>query len=240
MKKIILITALLSCSLTTFAQKNFEGRLTSIERTKDGNKENTLLVKNEKIAVEAEKTENSFNINPRVILDLKKGTLQMIFDESAKYVTVDLNEHMKKAEDPWKNAKINKTGNKKNIAGYNCTEVEIFTPDQTAIYWIAEGVYWDNFTELIKKDNNSVIELLEKNNLKGLALSTVIKDSKGLVVKETIYTSVTEQKVDDAKFTIPKNYGETTMEAFFTKLIEEAQQKAQQDTKKIEQSPDKK
>ena len=236
MKKILLTTLLLVTSIKSFAQRNFEGKIISIERTPQGNKENLLFIKNDKIQIETEKVDNVFNLDGRIIIDISKANLKMVFDNDAKFCNVDINKSLEKSKDDWKNAQINITGNTKKIAGYNCQEVEVFMPDKTAILWISNEVKYDNFKEFVQKYNTSLNNELKKNNLDGLTLSNTVKDSKGTVTQEVIYTSIVEEKVDDIKFTIPKNYGETNMEDYFKKTFEEAMKKAEEDKKNNEKN----
>lgn len=108
---------------------------------------------------------------------------------------------------------IKATGNKKEVAGYNCTEYSVTceAEQRMATYYVG-GTEFDFFVPFLKtlkrKDKLSVYyqSLTGVDNM--FPFMGVEKKLDGTVITTLKVTSIKKQAVDDSQFEIPKDYKE--------------------------------
>lgn len=147
-----------------------------------------------------------FNRNISITLfenDGQKMRMAYGYDYTAMSQAVDM-EGIKTVDEDDINASFKKTGNSKNIMGYECEEYLVETDENTTRYWVTktpitgQASFWGQnnpfLTARMKSQNPSLFENLPSGNM----MEAYMESKKD--------KSVVEMKVTDLKENEPKNF----------------------------------
>ncbi len=172
-------------------------------------------IKGKKMRMDADKMTTS-------LVDLDAGKMYILEHSAKKVMAMPLDAMAKQADkmmamfaagDKTPPVSITATGNKKTIAGFNCTEYKVASsgPMQiTATYWMAEDAKL-NELEPFKQFTRDMSPTLGKDvfeKLKGLPVRTEsnLQIAGSSIVSTTEITSVSHDSLQDDLFVIPAGY----------------------------------
>jgi hypothetical protein len=166
------------------------------------------------------------DVNPQLttIIDGKTGEMTNLMKDQKTLMRISANE-MKAAADmldqftdknvPSDKPRLNATGKKETINGYETEEYVCETPMFKAAYFIApkypDGAAILKQLQVLKSEalNPTNVKMPDYRDFPGLPIKTVV--SMGANQVTTTLTSVKQDPLNDAEFSIPKDFQETKL-----------------------------
>lgn len=202
MKKLLFTSLFTVIAAFTFAQ--FEGVI-QFEKTKgDASTKYSYFIGPDKVRIEEMGSDGK--LKGVMLVDLKTNTLTSLSPERKIYM--DATNHRPQT---LPKTKLNKTGNKKNISGYDCTEWVVSNDlENTQIsYWVVDKGF-DFFTKLLKalnrKDKLSTYYLSNSGIEGTFTMMGTEKDMMTNSVTELKVTKIEKKAIDKNMFVIPEGY----------------------------------
>ncbi len=218
LKKIYSLVILLVVSLafTCLAQTQFEGKVVMNVKSGDKDTDINLFVKGSKTLIQMTKEEKA-----NLIMDSKDKKMTILMPEQKMYMEMDMNmmkgmaEKMKKndeADDKGKmNGKFDKTGETKEINGYEC-EKWVYTDDdgnKTEAWMTKELGNFMGFSNPMANDESSSWQ--KEIEGKGYFPMQAIHYEDGKVESSMEVKSVDKKSLDAGMFEVPADYKKFSM-----------------------------
>lgn len=98
------------------------------------------------------------------------------------------------------------TGQKANIAGYECEEYTVKTSSSVVSCWVSKttGIHPASFPSVVL--GRGVFAVLQRNGVQGIPLKITSRDFAGNVISEQEVVSIQASAVPDQTFAIPAGY----------------------------------
>lgn len=205
MKKSIISLSLVASIVLLCANSysQFEG-IIKFDKMKNDTTRYVYYVKNKQIRIEELGSDGSKK--GVQLIDLNKNSVLAISDDRKMYMDVET-----KKDPVVISVDVKKTGNKKKIQNYDCTEYVVKNEkENTEITYWAGGDKFDFFMPMLKllnrKDRLSkyFVEMKDIGNV--FTFEGVEKTMDGAVKTMLTVTMVEAKKVDPSMFTVPKGY----------------------------------
>lgn len=207
MKKINFLACLLfsfSLLAATSVKASFEGVFEFTKKTGATEVKYKYFVKGAKIRIEDYGTDGT--LQGVMIVDTKAN--KVIGLSPDRKLWMDMPNDRKRKDS---NISVEKTGKKKDVAGYSCTEWKVSCKDDDRVitYWMA-GDEFDFFLPMLKSLNRAdklSLYFLKLTGADGLfPMMGEEKKSDGTVITSLMVQSVKKQSLQDNLFEVPQGY----------------------------------
>jgi hypothetical protein len=206
MKKAFGILLIATFFFANLTKAQFEGVI-HFERTKTETTMYTFTIKDAKIRVDDYGQDGS--LKGIEMVDTKEGTVIAMSPERKLYYDATT-----KAPTPVK-PEVIKTGNKKTIAGFECTEwvVKITLEDTEITYWVTDKsagfTFFDDMLKTLnRKDKLAKYFMAVEGNEDVFPIEGIEKSLSGKLRTKLAATKIEPKSVEASIFNIPEDYQE--------------------------------
>ena len=189
-------------SSTNVIAQSFEGTITLTET-----KRNTKLTKKIHVKGNMVKLETYLpngELKGAKIINTETGKITAMIPKRKLYFEVPNKKHDMTVE-----AKVNKTGKTKEIAGKTAHQVIVKAPQANVVYWLVKGNF-DFFAPMVTAlaKNEKISKFFSKvEDKKGvMPVKSVEKNTDGTVLLTREVTTIESKTIDDSIFTVPSDY----------------------------------
>ncbi len=198
----------------TYAQSGFEGTLTYVIQTEQGQTQTMeYSVKGKKVRMDMDIPGVPASMKPAIIFDNETNTMYTVISQLKSYMAIPMDSLTDKSSKYDDSEKPVKTGKTKMIAGVKCEEWKIQNDKEETILWNAP--HFGNF--IFGKGSGFfggdrppdwASELI-KNGF--FPFQIISKDPDGSVVMTMEVTHVDRKKLDASLFKVPSDYNKMNM-----------------------------
>lgn len=209
------ITLILMCFASlTYAQSGFEGTLTYVIKTEQGQTQSMeYSVKGNKVRMDMDIPGVPASMKPAIIFDNDTNTMYTVINQLKSYMAIPM-DSLKDEKNKFNDSeKPVKTGKTKMIAGVKCEEWKIKDKKEETILWNAP--HFGNFifgrgSGFFGGDRPpDWADELIKNGF--FPFQIINKDPQGNVVMTMEVTHVDRKKLDASLFKVPSDYNKMNM-----------------------------
>lgn len=203
-KTLVAMVTVLTVTGAAFATTPFEGTIRFTKTVGPVTAEYVYYVKGNKIRVE--ELNEKGDIQGIMLVDTKDNTVHALSPERKLFIEVP---NKREAREP--EVTVEKTGNQKEINGYECQEVKVTSPSEgrEVSYWVAKDGF-DFFVPMLKTLNRKdklAVYFLEVPELDGVfPIMGTEKKIGGVELTKLRVNNVEEKELATNMFEIPSNY----------------------------------